>query len=159
MRNLFFLLLFCLIGLTQSNAQEYKSAIGLRLGFPASITYKHFISEQGAIEAIAGFRAYRNYSWTNLGAAYEHHNPFPEVEALKWYYGGGASLFFWNYDRGFEGDGNMSIGLFGVLGLDYKVKDTPLNLSVDWMPLIFLNGYGSGFGGGYGALSARYTIN
>jgi outer membrane protein W len=158
MKNLFFILLFCLVGILQSNAQEYQSAIGLRLGYPTSITYKHFINDRGAVEAFLGARVYSTYRWTNIGLAYQHHTVIPDVSGLKWYYGGGASLFFWNYDKGFDGDGNLSIGVLGVLGLDYKFADHPINLSVDWMPLIFLNGYGSGFGGGYGALSARYTI-
>ena len=158
MKNLFLILLLCLIGLVKSNAQEYKSAIGLRLGYPASISYKQFISERGALEAFLGTRGYSAYRWTNIGLAYQHHTVIPDVEGLKWYYGGGASLFFWNYDKGFDGDGNLSIGILGTLGLDYKFTTAPINLSVDWMPLIFLNGYDSGPRGGYGALSARYTF-
>jgi hypothetical protein len=46
----------------------------------------------------------------------------------------------------------------GVIGLDYKFSEIPLNLSVDWMPTYFLGGYIGGFGGGYGSLSARYVL-
>jgi hypothetical protein len=147
------------MGIVKSNAQEYKSAIGLRLGYPFSVSFKQFINEKGAFEAFLGARRWRSYGWTNIGLLYQHHTAIPDVEGLKWYYGGGASLFFWSYDDGFDGDGNLSIGILGTLGLDYKFKDYPINLSVDWMPLISLNGYDSGFRGGYGALSARYTIN
>ena len=139
-------------------SQDYNSAIGLRLGFPNSVSYKHFISEQGAIEAFAGFRSYAGYGWFNVAAAYEHHWAISSVDGLSWYAGGGASAFFYNYDAGFLGGSNTSIGILGALGLDYKFEDLPLNLSLDWMPILFLNGFDDGVNGGYGALSVRYVI-
>ncbi|MBK9337131.1 MAG: hypothetical protein IPM98_11355 [Lewinellaceae bacterium] len=142
-------------------AQEYKSAIGLRLGYPTSVSYKQFISDQGAFELFAGFRSWNGYGWTNIGAMYQHHNAIEGVDGLKWYYGGGASVFFWNYKGSFaRGDaGNTSIGIMGVLGLDYKFADAPVNLSLDWVPIFFIGGgYYDGIRGGYGALSARYTL-
>lgn len=144
-----------------SNAQSYHSAIGLRLGYPASVSYKQFISEPGAIEAFVGFRSYSLYRWITIGGLYEHHKPIPNAEGLSWYFGGGASVFLWSYDEAFVGEDNTntSIGILGALGLDYKFANAPVNLSVDWLPVFFVNGYGNGFGGGYGALSARYTIN
>ncbi len=141
-------------------SQNYKSAIGLRLGYPISVTYKHFISDPGAIEIFAGFRSWTYYSWVNVGALYEHHMPISSVEGLQWYFGGGASAFFWTYKDLFAGDrgSSTSIGIMGALGLDYKFASAPVNLSVDWLPIFFVNGYGNGFGGGYGAFSARYTL-
>ena len=142
-----------------SYTQNYSSAIGLRLGSPTSISYKTFISEPAAIEIFGGFRRYSSYGWFNVAGVYEHHKAIESVEGLQWYVGGGASAFFWNYDNGFLDPGsNTSIGLLGTLGLDYVFAEAPVNLSVDWMPFFFLNGYDSGFGGGYGALSARYVL-
>jgi hypothetical protein len=141
-------------------SQEYKSAIGLRLGYPTSISYKQFISDPGAFEIFAGFRTWTGYSWMNIGAMYQHHMRIEGAPGLKWYFGGGGSVFFWNYKNSFNsGDaGNTSIGLMGVLGLDYKFTDAPVNLSLDWAPILFVNGYDNGFRGAYGALSARYTL-
>lgn len=143
-------------------SQNYNSAIGLRLGYPVSLSYKHFISEPGAIEGFLGFRSYSGYGWINVGATYQHHFPISEVAGLSWYVGGGASAFFWNdRDDVFANNDDFSttsFGILGVLGLDYKFESAPINLSVDWMPTIFVNGYGSGFGGGYGALSVRYVL-
>jgi hypothetical protein len=147
-------------GFCMAYSQNYKSAIGLRLGYPVSVTYKHFISDPGAIEVFAGFRTWEFYSWINIGGLYQHHNPISGVDGLQWYFGGGASVFFWNYKNNFADSGsNTSVGILGVLGLDYKFDSAPVNLSVDWVPTFFVNGYGSGFGGGYGAFSARYTLN
>ncbi|MCZ2101597.1 MAG: hypothetical protein LC107_08685 [Chitinophagales bacterium] len=142
-----------------SNAQDYKSAIGLRLGSPLSVSYKTFLSDKGAFEGVVGFRSYTYYSWVNIGAYYQVHNDIPNVSGLRWYYGGGANIYFWSWDSAFLDSGsNTSFGISGVLGLDYKFADIPLNVSADWIPTFFLNGYGNGFGAGYGALAARYTF-
>ena len=161
MKKVFFTLALVVACLFTASAQEYKSAIGLRLGSPLSISFKQFISEPGAIEVFAGFRNYSGYGWFNIGGLYQHHFGLEDVTpGLKWYVGGGASAFFWNYDYDLPGedDTNVSIGILGNLGLDYKFTTAPINLSVDWVPSIFINGYGSGFGAGYGALSVRYTF-
>ncbi|MFN7119665.1 MAG: hypothetical protein ACK4TA_22915 [Saprospiraceae bacterium] len=144
---------------TVANAQNYTSAIGLRLGYPLSVSYKHFLNENGAIEAFGGFRSYAGYGWFNVGGLYQHHKPIADVEGLSWYFGGGASVYFWNYDNDFIGaDASTSFGILGNLGLDYKFADAPINVTLDWVPAFFVNGYGSGFGGGYGALGLRYVL-
>ncbi len=142
-------------------AQSHKTAIGLRLGYPLSVSIKHFLSDKNAIEGFAGFLSYSGYSWRNVGGLYQMHNPIPDIGGLKWYWGAGASVYFWSYKNGFAfGDsGKTSLALLGNLGLDYKLENTPLNISLDWVPAFFVNGYSSGFGGGYGALSVRYVLN
>jgi hypothetical protein len=159
MKHLLFTLLL-LFSLGTAYSQNYKSAVGLRLGYPLSVSYKTFISEPGAVEVFAGFRGYSLYRWVTVGGLYQHHNPFPDVDGLRWYYGGGLSAFFWTYDDLFVGNNNSStsFAVLGTVGLDYRVKDKPLNLSVDWVPAFSFNGYGRGFGGGYGALSLRYIL-
>lgn len=163
MKTLKFLSVIALfLGFTMTmQAQDYNSAIGLRLGSPLSVSYKTFLGGgSNAIEAFAGFRSYSGYGWFNVGALYQVHKPINGAEGLNWYFGGGASLFFWNYDDNFvDSDASTSIGILGNLGLDYKFANAPVNLSLDWVPAFFVNGYGSGFGGGYGALSVRYVLN
>jgi hypothetical protein len=149
--------LFCTV--QSLSAQDYKSAIGLRLGYPISVSYKTFISEPGAVEIYAGFRGYAFYNYFLVGAMYQHHFPIGSVPGLKWYVGGGLNALFYNYDAGFVGDGGFGLGINGAVGLDYKFENIPLNLSVDWLPTVYISGYLSGFGGGLGALSARYTLN
>jgi hypothetical protein len=139
----------------------YKSAIGLRLGLPTSVSFKHFISEPGAIEAFAGYRGYTGYGWATVGATYQHHFPIGSIEGFKWYIGGGAAFYFWNYDINND-YASTSLGILAVGGVDYKFASIPLNLSADIMPTIFVgsnfyNGY-SRFQGGLGAFSARYTF-
>lgn len=150
-----------------AQAQNYTSAIGLRLGYPISVSYKHFLSEPAAIEVFAGYRNYGsvigNYGWSffNIGGLYQYHKPISGVENLNWYFGGGASVYFYNYDDGFVYDGDNTSTGFGLLlnlGLDYKFENAPINVTLDWVPTIRFNGYDSGFGGGFGALGVRYVL-
>lgn len=157
---LVFTLFFLICAANQLKAQNYQSAIGLRLGYPLSVSYKFFLTEPGAVELYAGFRGYTFYGYFNVGAMYQHHMPISGVDGLQWYVGGGVSALFFNYKSGFGPDGeSLGIGLNGALGLDYTFAEIPLNLSVDWLPTVYVSGYIGGFGAGLGALSARYTLN
>jgi hypothetical protein len=159
MKKLILLSVFMLVLGVASQAQ-YSSAIGLRLGYPVSATYKKFLNDNNAFELTAGFRGYSGYSWFNVGAYYQIHKDLGSVDNLRWYYGAGANVYFWNFDNGFLNDNasNTSFGISGVLGLEYTFDDIPLAVSADWIPTFFINGYGSGFGGGYGGLAARYIL-
>lgn len=142
-------------------AQEFSSAIGARLGYPLSVSYKTFISESSAIELIGGTRGFSGYRWFTVAGAYQVHNALDlgDLDGLNWYYGAGAAMYFWNFDATFGDAGsNTSIGLQGYLGLSYTFDDNPINISVDWVPTFFLNGFGNGFAGGYGSFGIRYVI-
>ena len=139
---------------------NYATAVGLRLGYPLSLSLKKFFTEDIAGEAYIGFRGFSGYSWVNIAVAVQKHAPIDAVDGLQWYYGAGASVFFFNFDNDFFGDSSTttSFGVQGYIGLDYTFADIPLNLSLDWIPTIFINGFGSGFSGSYGSLAARYVI-
>ena len=159
---LLFSMLFLLAICNDLKAQDYQSAIGLRLGAPLAVSYKFFISDAAAIELYLGFRSYGGigYTFINPGAMYQVHFPISSIDGLQWYVGAGASVFLYNYKGSFCPDcDGLAFGINGVLGLDYKFADAPINLSADWMPTLVIAGNFSGFGAGNGALSARYTLN
>ena len=143
---------FVMVALTSSlNAQDYKSAIGLRLGYPFGVTYKFFISDPGAIDLFIGTR----YSGITVGGNYEIHNAISDVDGLYWYWGFGALATFYDYG----GVGSSNFGINGILGLDYKFADAPFNLSIDVIPTYL---FGEDFYGGFeifGGISARYVLN
>ncbi len=141
-----------------AEAQNYKSAAGLRLGSPLSASYKTFLNESNAIEAFASFRSFSGYSWFALNGAYQIHKPISSVDGLNYYYGAGAGVYFWSFDF-IDSSETTTIGIQGYLGLDYTFEDTPINLTVDWIPTYFLSGFSSGFGGGFGSLGIRYTFS
>ena len=145
------------------NAQNYQSAVGVRLGSPLSISYKQFINDSHALEAYVGTRGYSWYRWTNISAAYQIHKDLSleGLEGLQYYYGLGGSVYFWSWDDALFEDSYTAttFGVQGYIGMDYKFANLPLNITLDWVPTYFVNGYGSGFGAGFGSLGIRYTLN
>ncbi len=154
-------------GFSTITAQDYNSAVGLRLGVPVSVSYKTFLGGgSNAFEAFASYRKrsfYSSYDWTRIGvgAGYQIHKDIASVDGLMWYFGAGASVYFWNFSNSayFDNSNTTSFGLLGFLGLDYSFANVPVNVSIDWVPVFFLNGYGNGFGADSGALSVRYIIS
>jgi len=159
-KHLMLLPLFMLCFLLSGQAQSYQKAVGVRLGYPLSLSYKTFINEKSAIEVFAGTRGFSGYRWVSLSGAYQIHQPLSaaNTEGLNFYYGAGVSVFFWSFDSDLIDDATTTIGLQGYLGLDYSLKNTPINLTVDWIPTFFIGGYGAGFGAGYGSIGIRYLL-
>lgn len=141
-------------------AQNFKSAVGARLGYPLSASYKTFISDKAAVEVFAGTRGFSGYRWISLSGAYQIHKPLSaaNMEGLNFYYGAGASVYFWSFDFDIS-ESTTTVGLQGYLGLDYSLKNTPINFTVDWIPTFFIGGFGAGFGAGYGSLGIRYILS
>lgn len=160
---LFFTFFICFMFMANtSQAQNFKKAIGARLGYPMAISYKHFLNESNAIEVYGGTRGFGGgllggYRWYSLAGAYQVHKPIESVEGLDYYFGGGASVYFWAFDFD-TSESTTTLGLQGYLGLSYTFKDTPINVSVDWVPTYFLNGFGSGFGADSGHIAVRYVL-
>ncbi len=159
--TLLFSMLFVMAVASNLKAQDYNSAIGLRFGYPLSISYKTFLTESNALELYAGYRGYSGiYSYFTVGGLYEIHKPINGVDGLSWYYGGGVSVQFFTYDNSYvftDDNGSLGVGISGVLGLVYKFADAPFNLSVDFLPTIRFGGWDSGYYS-WGALAARYVL-
>jgi hypothetical protein len=132
-----------------SNGSSYRTALGVKVWDGAGITLKHFFTPTNAGELIG-------YFW-NEGARftglYEIHGPINGAAGLKWYIGPGVHVGFYNTKWG---DGSFA-GIDGVLGLDYKFRGAPINMSLDWQPS-FEFGDNRGFVGSWGGLGIRYTF-
>ncbi len=81
---------------------------------------------------------------------------------MKWYFGFGAHVGFWNGDYtkhywGEAGETYTVIGVDGILGLEYSFIEVPINLGLDWKPAFNFIGY-SGFRADGGALSICYIF-
>ncbi len=131
------------------NESFYKNALGVRLGssvptVKSGITYKHFLANNNAIEGILSFG-----DGTSICALYEIHKPINAVENLQWFIGAGGYVGFNN--------SSSNLGAAGIVGLDYKFANVPLNISLDWKPelnIISKVGFeASGVG-----FSARFTF-
>ena len=127
------LLILTFISISKTtSAQDYKTALGIRLSTDAavinnSVSIKHFINEKVAIEGLLSFS-----NPVAIGGLLEIHKPLTATEGLKWFYGAGLYL-------GFDSDktkttGRNLMGAMGIVGLDYKFTNAPINLSLDWKP-------------------------
>jgi hypothetical protein len=108
------------------SAQDYKVAIGIRFSTAAptisnAVSVKYFMNEHDALEGLISFG-----TRFGIGGLYEIHQLIGTTPAFTWFYGFGGYI-------GFQ-DNNTYLGPMGAVGLDYKFKDAPLNLSLDWKP-------------------------
>ena len=116
-------------------AQDYKTALGVRLSSSNamqnnSVSFKQFITEKTAIEALFTFG-----DPLALGAMLEFHQPLA-ASGLSWFYGGGGYVAFVKKLNNTTQKENTepNFGAQGVIGLDYKFNNIPLNISLDWKP-------------------------
>ena len=138
----------------QAMGSSYRTALGVKF-YPGGITIKHFTQSDRALEGIAYFYNY-GFRFTGL---YEIHGDINGAEGLKWYVGPGAHIGAWNddWDHKYpDRDGGLQIGIDGVLGLDYKIKGAPINLSLDIQPFFNIATYT--YFDVWGGFAVRYTF-
>ncbi len=135
--------LIAISAVTVTHAQKnYNTAIGVRLGPTAGITFKQFVNSTGAFEGILSTR-WHGFIFSGL---YEwHHNVFNN-RGFNLYYGVGGHVGFWDVGRynhpWYDTDGHYTaLGVDGILGLEYSFSEVPINLSVDWKPMLNLVNY------------------
>lgn len=128
MRRITFILLLTGISalINHLSAQDYKVAIGIRFSTAAptlsnSVSVKYFMNEHDALEGLISFG-----TRFGIGGLWERHNLIGATPGFTWFYGLGGYI-------GFE-DRSTWLGPQGVVGLDYKFPNAPINLSLDWKP-------------------------
>ena len=150
--------MFLLLLAGQATAQDYGTAVGLRLSPFWGASVKHFISGTDAVEGIVHSR-WNAFKITGL---WERHTPAFDEPGLKFFYGAGAHLGAANgryYNDNFYSRGRAIFGIDGILGLEYTIQDSsvPLSASLDWKPTLDLAPF-AGFWGSEVAISVRYTF-
>jgi len=154
MKKIGFLITIITLLTTFSFAQNYKTAVGIKGGYPGygALNVKHYLNTTNAIEASVGGGS--NSLW--LQGLYELN--FSLEEGLNWYAGGGANIGLYSYKNQLTNErfSNMTLGINGIVGLEYTFEDFPLNIALDTGPNIrFINSFGFGWGAG---LAIRYAI-
>jgi hypothetical protein len=142
----------------------YQTSAGFRFGLHNGITVKHFISSENALEFILGRSwGYKGYSFTCL---YEIHKQAFDVDGLFWFYGAGGHIAWYdsNFTKGHYAYRTTSrngwgpvIGVDGILGLEYQIKEIPFTASFDIKPAIDFIGWGA-WRPLEAALSVRYVF-
>lgn len=136
-----------------TNSYSYKTALGVKVWDGGGISLKHFFTGNNAGEFIGYFWS-RGVRITGL---YEIHGNIGDAAGLKWYIGPGAHIGFYDYFKGNNHIDGVYFGVDGVIGLDYKFKGAPINISLDWQPSFEFGDF-VGFVGSWGGLGIRYTF-
>ncbi|WP_121246500.1 hypothetical protein [Mucilaginibacter phyllosphaerae] len=126
----------------RSQAQDYKTAVGLKFGgFENGPSIKYFMDSSTALEGILGLR---NHGLVVTGL-YEIHQPAFSTPLLKWYYGFGAhvgsvgrGVYKRFGDDNYYNDSHVLLGADAILGLEYKLPDAPIAVSLDLNPRLEL---------------------
>jgi hypothetical protein len=137
MKKILFVFLFAaaLGSFSNLSAQDYKTSLGVRLSSSNakqnnSVSIKQFITDKMAIEGLFTFG-----DPLALGALVEMHKPLAPA-GLKYFYGAGGYISF---DKKInpvtsKSTTDPNFGAQGIIGLDYKFNNIPLNISLDWKP-------------------------
>lgn len=157
-KSIIFGALFIALLCFQSAKAQYNTGIGLRVGSGNGISVKHFVQTHAAVEGIL----YTRWSGFLLTGLYEVHRDVRGVRGLQWFFGGGAHYGTWNagnhdLPRVPKREDMQTFGLDGIIGLDYKFYNAPINLSFDWKPAVNFN-ESAGFWWDELALSARFAF-
>jgi hypothetical protein len=159
MKRITILATFLLFSQLAANAQDFRTGIGIRGGLFSGLSIKHFVSQANALEGVVA----THHRGLVLAGMYQMHANAFDAPGLNWYYGGGAHLGFYNYRStpwfsSSENNGNFStLGLIGVVGLEYKIDEIPITIGVDVTPAFNLIGH-TGFWINTG-LTLRYVLN
>jgi hypothetical protein len=137
MKKIILFSILSVITMSSLQAQDagYKTALGVRLSssnamVSNSVSLKHFVSSKMAIEGLLSFG-----DPLAIGALVEIHNPL-SATGLSWYYGAGGYIGFLKTENPNTQKTNTdaNFGAQGIIGLDYKFSNIPLNISLDWKP-------------------------
>lgn len=146
MKKLTLLTVICtlfMLSASRLQAQDYKTAVGLKFGgFENGVSLKYFMNENTALEGILGLRSHGAV----LTGLYELHQTALNVAQLKLYYGFGGHLgsVGSGYYKRFNGDdqlytdSHILLGADAVLGLEYKLPEAPIAISLDLNPRLEL---------------------
>ncbi|MEO0470966.1 MAG: hypothetical protein AAF206_15170 [Bacteroidota bacterium] len=138
---------------SRTHAQDYSSALGLRAGTAAGITFKQFISYQGAIEFQA---VYRRAGFRGV-LLLAHHMSLGKKTNTYIFIGGGGH---YGYNSVINSDNRAYrvAGVDGILGIEYEFPYAPLSVSLDWKPYYDLVGPKL-FSGNNMGITARLLLN
>ncbi|MCR8561814.1 hypothetical protein KXD93_29430 [Mucilaginibacter sp. BJC16-A38] len=138
----FILFSFLLIS-KKSNAQDYKTAVGLKFGgYENGISGKYFTTDDVSIEGLLGFRSHG----VVITGLYEINQVAFGVKELKFYYGAGAHIgsvgsgiyHRFNGSDEYYTSSHILLGIDGVVGLEYVIPQSPIAVSLDLNPRVEL---------------------
>jgi hypothetical protein len=114
-----------------AKAQTGATSAGLTIDFGDGATLvgpaiRHNFTRNGIGQAELLFGGGGTY----LSAYYQYQDKIQNGNGLDWYVGVGPQLGF--------GNGNTDFYIRPMVGLDYKLEGTPLDLAFDWRPAFYV---------------------
>mgnify|MGYP000879924801 CR=1 FL=1 len=138
---------------TTLNAQNYNTALGVRLGYDSGLTLKYFFAPENAAEFILSISP-RYFQLTGM---YEYQQLVPGSSDLSWVVGIGVHVGGIHHEKD-KHKSNLLLGVDLMAGLEYSIARTPYTVGLDWKPSFnFTNSYNDYWLNGF-ALSLRYTL-
>ncbi len=144
--SLSYLLITAVNGQDLKMGSSYKTAVGVRGIGTSGLTIKHFTKANTALEGIIGF--YPNaFSATLL---LEKYTPAFDEPGLNWYYGIGGHVATQSDVINNEGiyrreSSEVGFGVDGIFGIEYKIQDVPIAVSLDFKPFFEIATDGDAF--------------
>lgn len=143
------------VAVKNPNAGLYKTALGVKM-YPSAITFKKFANSSHAMEVL-GYFTLDGFRATILKEKYQ---TIEGVDQLRWYVGYGGHLGIWSETwkkNNPSHSAGIALGVDGILGLDYAIRNVPLNISIDWQPSFNFVG-SSYFESGWAGIGIRYIL-
>jgi len=116
-------------------------AIGARLGYNVEFSYQHSLTDRMMMDLTAGATNIWNpWAYADVNAMFDW--VFNINGGWNWYVGPGAGIGFglgsyWHE----EGYVPFRLNIGGQIGIEYQFG-IPLNLSLDWRPMVNVLGFG-----------------
>lgn len=119
-----------------ANAQN---ALGVRLGggqgYGAELSWQTGLGGN-RLEMDLGLRSDDHFTAFNLYGIYQWTGTI--AGNLGWFAGVGDCLGYWNWEHGYDGDGNIALAAVGQAGLEYNFQAVPIQLSLDIRPKFYI---------------------
>lgn len=137
----FIIVVFCTV--QQAEAQLISDhAVGVRVGSASGITYRHKLTDVNALEGILSVQSNSRESRFRLVGLYQYHRTLDALgDGFTWYWGYGGSVGSMTYKAYNDSDGNripesseLALSVDGVIGIEYKIPEAPLAISLDVKP-------------------------
>jgi len=130
------ILFFAKDSLAQLSTQH---AVGARFGAATGINYRYTLADDRAVEGILSVQSNSTSSRFRLVGLYEYYKPL--ANNFSWYYGFGGSVGSYTYKAFTDASGNyhqsngeLSLSIDGIVGIEYNIPNAPIALSLDVKP-------------------------
>jgi len=138
-KGILFLFASILVSVASVNAQTYQTALGAKFyagnGSVGGINIRHSLKENAAVE---GSLLFFNGGGLGIEGLYEYQGPVNGAEGLQYFVGGGGVIGFGGGARYYDHNNSVSFALRLTGGLDYKITNVPIDVSLSLDPFFYL---------------------